>query len=113
MVEFILLFRRDYQSAELQPSAKQVENFLRPWQNWFSELVTGGKLVRPIRLDATGRAVFQNEMVTCGPYIELKESIGGIVVINAENYDDAVAIVKCCPILQLGINVEIRMATDL
>jgi len=114
MREFILVFRRDYHTEEVQPTAEQIANFLKPWQDWYSELESGGKLARPIRrLDAKGRIVFKDNVVTSGPYKEVKESIGGMIAIRAESYEEADEIVKCCPILQLGINVEIRITPDL
>lgn len=111
MSEFILLFRRDYQTEELQPSSEQIEKYLKPWQDWVTELASGNKLARPLkRLDAKGRIIVKNKIVTQGPYIELTESIGGMIILKAENYGEAVETVKSCPILQLGVNVEIRMS---
>jgi hypothetical protein len=45
-----------------------------------------------------------------GPYAEVKESIGGLILIRAVDYAVAAEIAKGCPILALGGNVEIRMA---
>ena len=110
MSEFILLFRRDYQTEELQPSTDQIQKYLKPWQDWFTELASSDKLARPIkRLDAKGRIIVKDNIVTTGPYIELTESIGGMIILKAENYEEAIEIVKTCPILQLGVNVEIRI----
>jgi len=54
--------------------------------------------------------VRQNNTVTNGPYAEIKESLGGLFLIRAESYEEAVEIAKGCPVLQYGAVVEVRMA---
>ncbi|MNY83060.1 YCII-related domain protein [compost metagenome] len=56
--------------------------------------------------------VKSDKHVINGPFVEIKESIGGLVIIKAESYEDAVEIAQGCPILEFGGNVEIRMATE-
>jgi hypothetical protein len=63
----------------------------------------------PKRWDGDGRIIKQNTVIN-GTYAEIKESIGGLFIIRAENYDDTVEIAKGCPILQWGATVEVRMA---
>ena len=62
----------------------------------------------PKRWDSDGRVIKQ-QSVTEGPYTEIKESLGGLLFIRAESYDDAVEIAKGCPVLQWGATV-VRMA---
>ncbi len=60
-----------------------------------------------------GRVIRQEkktEMVLNGPYAEGKASIGGLFLIRANDYDDAVEIAKGCPIIEYGAIVEVRMA---
>jgi hypothetical protein len=111
MNEFLLIFRRDYLSKEGQPSPEQLQNSIKPWQDWLGGIAAQDKLARPLqRWDAEGRIVKQNKSITNGPYAEIKEAIGGLIIIKAADYDEAAEIAKGCPILQLGGNVEIRMA---
>ena len=42
--------------------------------------------------------MIKQNTVTEGPYAEIKESLGGLILVRAENYDDAVEIAKGCPI---------------
>jgi len=110
MGEFILIFRRDYKTAEIQPTPEKLQESLKHWQEWFGKLAAEDRLARPIqRLDATGKIVREYNSVANGPYIELKEAVGGLIIIKAENYDEAIEIAKGCPVLELGGNVEIRM----
>ncbi|MGA9650669.1 YciI family protein [Pedobacter sp.] len=108
MSEFILIFRRDYKTADAQPSPEKLQESLKQWQEWFTSLAENDMLARPVqRLDAVGKLIKGSTIVE-GPYTEVKESIGGLVIIKANDYDEAVEIAESCPVLALGGNVEIR-----
>jgi len=108
--EFLLLFRRDYKTREVQPSPEQLNEHLQHWQQWFGKLAEQGKLARKIqRWDGLGRVMTRGESATDGPYAEIKESIGGMIIINAESYQQAEDIARECPIFELNGTVEIRM----
>jgi hypothetical protein len=49
-----------------------------------------------------------NKIVTNGPYVEIKESIGGYTIIKADSLEEATEISKGCPILFVGGSVEVR-----
>jgi hypothetical protein len=59
-----------------------------------------------------GKVVKANKSVTNGPYVEIKESIGGMAIIKANSYEEAAEIAQGCPILEFGGNVEIRKAAQ-
>ncbi|RBQ06764.1 YciI family protein [Pedobacter miscanthi] len=110
MNEFLLIFRRDYQTSSRQPPLEQLEDHLARWQSWFSELASSDKLARQLqRWDGQGRIITKDRIVSPGPYVELKESVGGLLIIKADDYAEAVEIARACPIFELGGNVEIRM----
>ena len=111
MDEFLLIFRRDYKTKEGQLSPDQLQEQMKDWLNWFKTLTAEDRLARPPqRWDGEGVLIDKNKTVTNGPYAEIKEAIGGLIIIKAIDYDEAAAIAKGCPILALGGNVEIRMA---
>lgn len=111
MNEFILIFRRDFTTKEAQPSPEEYQQHLQQWQNWFGSLAAQDKLARPLqRWDGAGKLVNSNKGITDGPFVEIKESIGGLIIIKAKDYDEAAAIAQDCPVLSFGGNVEIRMA---
>lgn len=111
MNEFVLIFRRDFSTKETQPSPQELQDSLKLWQDWLGGIAAQDKLAKPLqRWDGTGKIVTKNKSVINGPYVEIKESIGGLIMIKAADYDEAVAIANGCPILDLGGNVEIRMA---
>ncbi|TGD56587.1 YciI family protein [Flavobacterium humi] len=110
MNEFLLIFRRDFQTKEIQPSPEELQQQLKQWQEWFGGIAAQDKLARPLqRWDGHGKIV-DPKGVTDGPYAEIKEAIGGLIIIKANDYEEAAAIAQGCPILSLGGNVEIRMA---
>jgi len=111
MNEFLLVFRRDYITKEEQLSPEELQSSIKLWQDWFGGIAAQNKLARPLqRWDGEGRIVKSNHTITNGPYAEIKEAIGGLIIIKAADYNEAAEIAKGCPILQFGGNVEIRMA---
>jgi hypothetical protein len=58
---------------------------------------------------ADARVVWPNNVVTTGPFGKAKETIGGCIIVKAENFDEAVEFAKGCPVLQgEGNSVEVR-----
>ena len=111
MNEFVLIIRRDMVSKDAMPSPEQMQAAIKPFQDWIGGIAAQNKLVSPPkRWDADGRVVKQDNLVTNGPYAEIKESVGGLFLIRAKDYDEAVEIAKGCPILKWGATVEVRMA---
>ncbi len=110
MKEFLLVFRRDAQSREAQPSPEQIQAMMKPWQDWMGSMAAQNKLVSSgNQLNEDGRIVKPGKLVTNGPYVETKEAIGGYIIIRANSLDEAAELSKDCPILNMGGNVEVRM----
>jgi uncharacterized protein YciI len=111
MKEFLLLFRRDFINKEAQPTPEENKAHWKRWEEWFETMAAQDRLARPPQhWDFKGKVVKSNKTVTDGPYVEIKESIGGMVIIKANSYDEAIEIAHGCPILELGGNVEVRKA---
>ena len=107
MAEFMLLFRRDTQSPD--PSPEQWQEIGKKWWEWRSQLESQNKIASTgNRLSKAGRVVKAKNAVTDGPYAEIKEILAGYMIISAENFEEAVAVAKDCPILLQNGNVEIR-----
>lgn len=110
MDEFLLVFRRDFQSKEDQPSPEQLQQHFQKWQAWFEKLAAEDRIVLRRKWDSEGLVVDHRKTVLNGPYAEIKESIGGLVIIRATGYEEAAEIARDVPILEFGGNVEIRKA---
>jgi hypothetical protein len=55
------------------------------------------------------RVVGHNNVVTNGPFGEIKETIGGYIIVKADSVDEAVAFAKGSPVLLgEGNTVEVR-----
>ena len=109
MKEFLLVFRRDHTANQGQLSPEQMQAMMKPWQDWMGGLAAQNKLVSPgNRLAAEGKVVKPGSIVTNGPYVEIKEAIGGYIIIRAVSLDEAAELSKGCPILEVGGNVEVR-----
>ena len=109
MKEFVFVFRRDFTSGADQPSPEKMQSILKNWQDWMSSLAAGNKLASPgNRLGSEGKVVKANKMITNGPYVELKESIGGYIMVKAATIDEAAELATGCPVLTMGGNVEVR-----
>jgi hypothetical protein len=108
MKNFLLVFRADY-AAMPKGSATEAEAMTKRWMDWIGGIAAQNKLIdRGNRLGLTGKVVRSNDVVTNGPYCEIKESIGGYSLVKVDTYDEAVAIAKNCPILSIGGSVEVR-----
>jgi hypothetical protein len=107
MSEFLLLFRRDYKTGEIQPPLEILEENMIQWEVFFARIQD--KLVRPVKgLDPVGQIITSNKDVAVGPYAEINQSLSGFIIIEAAGYEEAVMIAKNCPILEIGGTVEIR-----
>jgi len=55
------------------------------------------------------RVVKHHNVVTNGPFGEIKETIGGFITVRADSVEEAVEFAKGCPVLQgEGNSMEVR-----
>ncbi len=109
MKEFVLIFRNSV-DPNAKPSPEQMQQVLTNWMNWMGGIAAQGKLAdKGNRLSMTeGKTVRPGNVVTDGPFTEIKEFINGYIMVKAASMDEAVAFAQDCPILQIGGNVEVR-----
>jgi len=93
-----------------QASPEEMQAMTKKWMDWVGNIAAQNKLTdRGNRLvNNQGKVLKPNNLVTDGPYVEIKESIGGYSIVKAKSLDEAVELAKGCPILSLGGNVEVR-----
>jgi hypothetical protein len=105
----LLIFRQDPVTRSTQPSPEQLQQMLKVWQNWMGNIAAQNKLVSSgNRLAMEGKIIKPGGIITDGPFVELKEAIGGYIVVRAETVEEAAQISKDCPILAIGGSVEVR-----
>jgi hypothetical protein len=105
MSEFIYLFR----GGEDPGSPEKMQQRMQKWAAWAKELGDKGHLKGGQPLDRTGKVVGgKQKAVTDGPYTEAKDLIGGFMLVEAKDLDQAAELSLGCPILEVGGVVEIR-----
>ena len=114
MKDYVLVFRRDTGNAEGQPSPEQMQGMMKGWHDWMGSIAAQNKLVNSgNRLGSEGKVVKPNNVITDGPYVEIKEAIGGYITVKADSIDEAAKLAEGCPILSIGGNVEVRPVVDM
>ena len=67
----------------------------------------GGRTIAGLALEAPDTATsIRDGAVTDGPFIETKEVLGGIFMIEARDLDHAIALAKLTPIVDGGVEVR-------
>lgn len=108
MPKYMYLFRGgDAQQASLSPEAMQ--KHMEAWKVWLQDLASKKIYEDGLPLGQDGKQVrSKGEVVTDGPYAEGKEIVGGYLIVNAKNMDEAVKFTKGCPIFEHDGEVEVR-----
>lgn len=110
MQEFLIVIYRDLTSKNPVPTPEQMKEAFKPYQNWIAGIASNNRLAAPPkRWDVSGRVITATSIEE-GPYAGNKISFGGLLLIKAKDYDEAVAIAKECPIIKYGAVVEVRQA---
>ncbi|MDX1394298.1 MAG: YciI family protein [Gemmatimonadota bacterium] len=111
MSEYVLLLHED-PTALADVSPGEIEAVIRQYVAWREGLAAEGRLAGGMKLtDEGGRwlsGANGDVRVVDGPYSEAKEVIGGLFVIKAASYDEAVEISSGCPHLAYGGRIELR-----
>ena len=112
MDEFVLLFRLDIITKEAQPSPEQMQVYMKQYHDWVGGIAAQNKFSGGTGLSTEGRVLKSHQVITDGPYAEIKESVAGYIIIKAKDFDEAVSLAKDCPMLNgEGNSVEIRKIT--
>ena len=104
MAKFLFIYRESTESRGCtQPSPEEMQALQTAWYAWMQKfsaaiLPGGDGLKRNGRLLKAG-------LVTDGPYVEAKEIVISFGIVQADDYDAAVAIARECP---PGHTIEIR-----
>lgn len=83
------------------------------WMTFMQQLMDNGSWVKGHPLDDNGRLYCDKRKAVEGIVGGPEESIGGYLILQAENYDEAVQLCDSCPTLDIGGGVEIRECIDM
>jgi hypothetical protein len=108
MDEFILIFR--HQDGNKVASPEQIQVWMKQTMDWIGGITAKNKFVGGNGLVFQGsRVVGHKGVVTNGPFGEIKETLGGYIIVKADSVEEAVEFAKGSPVLQGdGNTVEVR-----
>jgi hypothetical protein len=108
MEEFALIMR--HEDGHKVASPEQIQIWMKQTMDWIGGIAALNKFSGVTGLPfEDSRVVRSNNVVTNGPFGEIKETIGGFIVVKADSVDEAVEFAKGCPVLQgEGNSVEVR-----
>jgi hypothetical protein len=112
MDEFILIFR--HEDGEKVASPEQMQVWMKQTMDWIGGIAAQNKFVSGTGLLFKDAQVVTNRnskpVVTNGPFGDIKETLGGFIIVKATSADEAVEFAKASPILQgEGNSIEVRM----
>ncbi|GAB4036980.1 YciI family protein [Spirosoma gilvum] len=108
MDEYVLVMRNE--DGKNLASPEQMQIWMKQTMDWIGGIAAQNKYVSGTGLPfEDARVVHPNNIVTNGPFGDIKETIGGFITVRAESVDEAVEFAKGCPVLQgEGNSVEVR-----
>jgi len=108
MEEFVLIMR--HEDGKKVASPEQMQIWMKQTMDWIGGIAAQNKFVAGTGLPfEDARVVRPNNVVTNGPFGEIKETIGGYIIVKANSVDEAVEFAKGCPVLQgEGNSMEVR-----
>ena len=94
-------------------SPEQIQEWMKQTMDWIGGIAAQGKFVSGTGLPFDQCRVVSTRsgrpVVTNGPFGDIKETIGGFIVVKAESVEEAVEFAKGSPVLQgEGNSVEVR-----
>lgn len=114
MKEFVLIFRTNA-NPDFKPSEEQIHQMMTSWMAWMAGIEAKGQMAnRGTRLGiSNAKVIMPGNVVTNGPFTEVKEFINGFLVVKTNSVDEAVEIAKECPMVKGGGgSVEVRSAVS-
>jgi hypothetical protein len=108
MEEYALIMRHEDGTKIASP--EQMQKWMKQTMDWIAGITAKNKFVSGTGLPfADAKVVEHNNVVTNGPFGDIKETIGGFITVRADSVEEAVEFAKGCPVLQgEGNTVEVR-----
>lgn len=103
-----MIFR--HEDGEKVASPEQIQVWMKQTMDWIGGIAAQNKFSSGTGLyfpDA--KVVWHNNVVTNGPFGDVKETLGGFIIVKAGSVEEAVEFAKGSPVLQgEGNSVEVR-----
>jgi len=103
----LIFIGEDY--GDLNFSPEEMQRRMNKWKEWTGQLVQSGIFVDGQGLLKNAKTLKTGpEDIHDGPFLDVKETVGGYYVIKAKDIDAAVEEAKNFPDFDLGSSVEVR-----
>jgi hypothetical protein len=111
MDEYLLIMR--HQDGKTVASPEQMQIWMKQTMDWIGSIAAQNKFISGTGLPFDDARVVltknSDKVVTNGPFGDVKETIGGFIMVKADSVEEAVEFAKGCPVLQgEGNSVEVR-----
>jgi hypothetical protein len=92
------------------PPPEQLQKIMAQFDQWMDHMKARGAVLGTNGLGPQGRVLRgpRGASFTDGPYAEGKEIVGGYVLIEAADFEQAVELARECPGLGYGLALEVR-----
>jgi len=108
MEKFLFIIREDLKKMKGISTEERQAN-IPSMLKWVEGIAEGGNYLWGEPLTPEGRYVRKDEVLSDGPFIESKEGVSGVMVVTAENLEQASEVAQMCPLVLRGIGVvEVR-----
>ncbi|MDO3386229.1 YciI family protein [Gilvimarinus sp. SDUM040013] len=99
------------EKSEEQPSVTDMEAMYAKYQAWQQKFAD--RIVDMGSGLASGGSVVSKAGVKDGPFVEIKEIIGGYMIVAGDSIEQAVEVIQAGPMIDnLGVSIEIREITQ-
>ena len=110
MARYIFFLCGGYEAyAHYTPA--QVDQAIQKYRNWAGQLASQGKLVSAEKIKDGDRRILRGhngDVVLQSGLPETDDTVGGLFIIEAADWDEAIQIGRACPIFAEGGSVELR-----
>lgn len=111
--EFLVLIHDNPESRPFFPSPEETQATAQLFREWIGRIAVRDKLINlPGIWDLESCIIKQDPDNPKELIAETGKSIGGLFLIKAKDYEEAVSIAKGCPALHYGAIIEVRMAIE-
>lgn len=111
MEQYALIMRHEDGVAIASP--EQLQQWMKQTMDWIGGIAAKNQFVSGTGLPFNDARVVTTKngkpVVTSGPFGEIKETLGGMIIVKANSVEEAVEFAKGCPVLAgEGNSVEVR-----
>ena len=111
MEEYALIMRHEDGARIASP--EMMQEWMKMTMEWIGTIAAKNKFVSGTGLPFEQARVVTTQgskpVITNGPFGDIKETIGGFIIVKADSVEEAVEFAKGCPVLMgEGNSVEVR-----